>query len=90
MNYDVVFGTAFRKSIKRLKKRFPSVKKDAGLAIEILLGNPKVGVLIPEGPGVRKLIAGYFSKKLKAEAEKVWDEKGLSDENMDQWLKELS
>lgn len=52
---DVIFGTGFKKSIKKLKKRFPSVKKDTRLAIEVLLGNPKLGVLIPESSGVRKL-----------------------------------
>jgi len=38
-----------------LEKRFPSVKKDVGLAVEVLLENPEIGVLIPDGSGVRKL-----------------------------------
>ena len=55
MNCDVVFSASFKRSIKKLKKRFPSVKNDTRLALEVLLENPELGILIPEGSGVRKL-----------------------------------
>ena len=42
MNYDIVFASSFRRGIRKLKKRFPSVRKDVGLAIEILLENPEL------------------------------------------------
>jgi len=55
MNYDIVFGPSFKRGIRKLKKRFPSVKKDIALAVDILLENPELGVLIPGGSDVRKL-----------------------------------
>ncbi len=55
MPYNVVFGPAFTRCIKALKKRFPSVKRDVKLAIEILLENPIIGSIIPGASGVRKL-----------------------------------
>ncbi len=39
---------------------------------------------------IKRLLAGYFSGKLTREVERVWDEKGLTDDDMDRWLKELS
>ncbi|QTA80917.1 putative toxin-antitoxin system, toxin component, RelE/RelB-like [Desulfonema limicola] len=55
MNYDVVFGSAFKRCVKKLKKRYPSVIRDVETAIEVLLNNPLLGVLIPGGSGIRKL-----------------------------------
>ncbi|MDM8551961.1 hypothetical protein QUF72_17890 [Desulfobacterales bacterium HSG2] len=55
MNYDIVFGPSFKRGIRKLKKRFPSVKKDIALAVDILLENLELGVLIPGGSDVRKL-----------------------------------
>ena len=55
MPYDIILGPAFKRSIKALKKRFPSVKRDVELAIEILLENPDIGSVIPGASGVRKL-----------------------------------
>ena len=55
MNYDIVFIPSFRRSIRKLKKRFPGVKKDVRLAIDILSENPRLGALIPRGSDVRKL-----------------------------------
>jgi mRNA-degrading endonuclease RelE of RelBE toxin-antitoxin system len=55
MRYEIVFAASFKNSIKQLKKRFPSVKKDVGLAIETLLENLELGSVIPGGSGVRKL-----------------------------------
>ena len=39
---------------------------------------------------IKRMLANYFAGKLTAEADKVWDEKGLTDDDMDKWLKELS
>ena len=39
---------------------------------------------------IKRMLANYFTGKLTAEADKVWDEKGLTDDDMDKWLKELS
>lgn len=55
MPYDIVFGPAFKRCIKVLKKRFPSVKHDVALAIEILFENPTIGSIIPGASGIRKL-----------------------------------
>jgi len=55
MNYNVILGRYFKLSVKKLEKRFPSVKKDVRLAVEVLLENPELGVLIPDSSGVRKL-----------------------------------
>jgi len=55
MNYNVIFGNSFKRSVKKLEKRFPCVKKDVRTAVEVLLENPELGVLIPDGSGIRKL-----------------------------------
>ena len=55
MSFDIIFSPSFKQSIRRLEKRYPSVKKDVRLAIEVLSENPNLGVLIPGGFGVRKL-----------------------------------
>ena len=55
MPYEVVFCKSFARCIKALRKRFPSVKNDVELAIEILLDNPSIGSAIPGAGGVRKL-----------------------------------
>jgi addiction module RelE/StbE family toxin len=55
MSYKVVLSTSFKKSVKQLKKRFPSVTKDVSHVIEELTEDPKIGTVIPHGHGVRKL-----------------------------------
>ena len=37
---------------------------------------------------IRRMIAKYFWKKTIAEADKIWDERGYSNELMDEWLNE--
>ena len=54
INYDIVLSPSFKRSIKKLKKRFPSVKQDVELAIEVLLEHPTLGTVIPGGAGGRK------------------------------------
>lgn len=37
---------------------------------------------------IKRLLAKFFMQKAINEADKVWDEKGYTDETMDNWLKE--
>ena len=37
---------------------------------------------------IKRMLANYFAKKAIAEADKIWDEKGLSNEDMKKWLNE--
>lgn len=55
MTYKVVLSSSFRKSIKRLEKRYVHVKEDVKAAIQALLQTPRLGSVIPGGDGVRKL-----------------------------------
>lgn len=55
MSYEIVLTPSFKRCIRKLIRRFPSVKKDVKNAIEILTENPNLGVLIPRSAGVRKL-----------------------------------
>ncbi|GAK60824.1 toxin-antitoxin system, toxin component, RelE family [Candidatus Vecturithrix granuli] len=55
MHYEIVLGPSFKRSVKVLKKRFPSVTRDVELAIEVLLENPHLGAVIPGSSGVRKI-----------------------------------
>jgi hypothetical protein len=36
---------------------------------------------------VKRLLAGYFGRKAVRSADRVWDEKQLTDEDMDEWLR---
>ncbi|OQX21926.1 MAG: hypothetical protein BWK80_31885 [Desulfobacteraceae bacterium IS3] len=55
LSCDIVLTPSFKRCIKKLIRRFSSVKKDVKSAIEFLTENPKLGVLIPGSAGVRKL-----------------------------------
>jgi len=55
MPYEIIFGPSFKRSVKALQKRFPSVKRDVELAIEVVLENPSIGTVIPGSSGVRKV-----------------------------------
>lgn len=46
MSYKVVLTNSFKRSIKRLKKRYRHVKDDVRLAIKALLVTPELGILI--------------------------------------------
>ncbi len=37
---------------------------------------------------IKRMLAGYFAQKTIKEADKIWDEKGLTDEDMSRWLNE--
>ena len=55
MSYRVVLASSFKHSVKRLERRFQSVKEDVREAIQQLRQNPIQGAVIPGGHGVRKL-----------------------------------
>ena len=55
MNYEIILTPSFKRRIRKLKKRFPLVKKDVRIAAEILLENPELGAMIPGASDVRKL-----------------------------------
>lgn len=55
MSYNIVLTESFKHSVRQLKKRFRHVTDDVGVAIEVLLQSPRLGVVIPGGSGVRKL-----------------------------------
>ena len=35
---------------------------------------------------IRKILADYFAQKVMAEADKLWDERGYTQDTMNQWL----
>jgi hypothetical protein len=39
---------------------------------------------------IKKLIAQYYAKKATEEANRIWEERGLSEEDMQKWLHEKS
>lgn len=55
MSYKVVLAESFRKSLKRLKKRFPQINQDVESMIEQLTEKPELGPVIPGGAGTRKV-----------------------------------
>lgn len=36
---------------------------------------------------IRRLLAKYFAEKASDEMDRLWDEKGWTDETMEEWLK---
>lgn len=55
MGYRIVLARPFKRSVKKLTKRYPRVKEDVRTAVEVLLQTPNLGAVIPGGSGVRKL-----------------------------------
>ena len=37
---------------------------------------------------IKQLLAQYFARKAISEADRIWDERGLTNETMDAWLNE--
>lgn len=54
-SYRVVLTSPFKSCVRQLGKRYPNVKNDVRVAINALLQEPRLGVVIPGGSGVRKL-----------------------------------
>lgn len=55
MSYSVYLPDSFKRSLKRLVRRFPRVRADVTTAIEEILRLPTLGVVVPGSGGVRKL-----------------------------------
>ena len=52
--YEVVLGKEFKRAIKKLRKRFPSIQADVKKALKDLVENPELGILLGGLEGVRK------------------------------------
>ena len=55
MNYSIILSSTFKRSIRRLKRRYPRVQDDMSEAITVLQKSPRLGVVIPHSNGVRKM-----------------------------------
>ncbi len=55
MSFSVVLPLSFKRSLKRLTKKYPHAKDDLKEALRTLMEIPALGVLIPGGSGTRKL-----------------------------------
>ena len=53
MNYRIILDAPFKKEVKRLAKKYPSLKRDLEALQEELLSNPQAGIDL--GGGLRKL-----------------------------------
>lgn len=60
MNYNIILDAPFRKEVKRLAKKYPSLKKDLVALQNELLSNPNAGVNL--GGGIRKVRMAIGSK----------------------------
>lgn len=52
--YNVFFCKEFFRVLKKLRKRYPSVQRDTREALEDLVENPELGILVLGAEGVRK------------------------------------
>jgi mRNA-degrading endonuclease RelE of RelBE toxin-antitoxin system len=55
VSYSVYLPDSFKRSLKRLTRRFPHVRADAIAAIGEVLHLPVLGAVVPGSGGVRKL-----------------------------------
>lgn len=55
MSYKVVLPQFLLDNLKRLKKKNPHVNADVKIALQALVENPSLGVVIPGALGARKL-----------------------------------
>ena len=60
MNYKIVLDGTFEKEVKRLSKRYPSLKADLQVLREEILKDPNLGVDL--GGGLRKIRLRIASK----------------------------
>ena len=49
MNYSIVFDKSFEKEVKRLSKRYPSLKSDLIEFQEEIYANPQIGTDLGNG-----------------------------------------
>lgn len=60
MNYNIIITPPFKKEIKRLNKKYPSLKRDLQILQNDLLNNPNAGVNL--GSSIRKIRMTMGSK----------------------------
>ena len=60
MNYRIILDAPFKKEVKRLAKKYPSLKKDLEVLQDELLNNPQAGIDL--GGGLRKVRMAIGSK----------------------------
>lgn len=60
MNYSIIITPPFKKEVKRLSKKYLSLKGDLQILQEELLNNPKTGANL--GSGIRKVRMSIGSK----------------------------
>ena len=60
MNYRIILDDSFEREVKRLSKRYPSLKADLGKLREELYANPQLGTDL--GGGLRKIRMAITSK----------------------------
>ena len=54
MNYSIVFDKSFEKEVKRLSKRYPSLKSDLIEFQEEIYANPQIGTDLGNGLSLPK------------------------------------
>jgi len=55
MPFEVQFSNPFKRSVRRLRRKYRRIQADLEPAIEALLLHPDLGTVIPGTPAVRKL-----------------------------------
>ncbi len=55
MTYNVQLTPSFKHSVKKLKHRYAHIQDDIRDGVELLLQIPKLGVVIPNSGGIRKV-----------------------------------
>lgn len=55
MTYNVQLTPSFKHSVKKLKRRYAHIQDDIRDGVELLLQIPKLGVVIPNSGGIRKV-----------------------------------
>ena len=55
MPYNVQLTSSFKRSVKKLKRRYPHIQDDIREGIEVLLHTPQLGVIVSGSGGIRKV-----------------------------------
>ena len=53
--FNVRLTASFKRSVKKLKRRYPHIKDDVQEGVELLLQTPQLGVVVPGSGGIRKI-----------------------------------
>ncbi len=55
MPYNVQLTSSFKRSVKKLKRRYPHIQDDIRDGVEVLLHTPQLGVTVSGSGGIRKV-----------------------------------